>query len=773
MSEGNMISRLRKVDAAERIDIIEKLYAKNILFFKERYPQIVALFRKVKCPYHIDLTGEFLSIIQTSTGLLSHPKIGLDLFSETLGDWVHDTWVDLFNFRVVAPERYPVHHQPIKDMHRGLMSRFPDYLVAFAQGKINLKELQDDRRFSPPVVFLGVFHGLQIDFFLSRTEVTSLLLIEPEPERFEVSCYFLDYEALYNRFEHIQISVGEDVDAQPIRDFFSSYRVSPQMWARILPAYASSQHMPFLESFKMHQTTLASVIYPVEFEMLGIQHVLQNIALKTPLLSRFPKLSRKSKIALVATGPSLDNDLQWLKKNQDKLLVFAVASAVSALNAHGIRVDIQFTLEVNMLVQTAIHLEMARDIPVIAPAKINKQTSDYFGGNIYICATDDKAMPFEFTAKVPLAAPSTTNFALSFACLCEPKEIYLLGCDFGYHSLDKHHSASSSYKDNCFGNYAEKMSQMMVASNFTTRGMTQSNPFLSHTRLVVENAIRTLGTNISFFNLSDGAKVEGARSKRSKRIRLSFYKEKGKDIRRILDVFIPPQEGVNYHKYSIEGQFVVEQLKEEVLRTVTLDDFSWATFVSAIDRVVYDSIKKCQLSDSDLRPDVFSRILIDLLCTWYSTIIFFDNEQQVEQVYREGLNLLTEAMDVITWVEDKEFIGELLQKIPSKIKKGTPYDMSFSQSMNKVVLELIQMGRSRKGDMEKDMSARILIDHLASWYSKILMAGNSNMQVQRNHDAVTLLKENINRMIKRDYEVSQETVAFFMKELKSPFEEST
>lgn len=772
MPEKNMIERLRDADIAGRVQIIEDQYKKNTAFLKKRFPATAALFKHVNCPYRIDLTDSFLSIVHTTSNELCHPAAGLDIFAETLGEWVHDTWVDLFNFRVVTNDNYPVHQKPIKEMHRELMCKFPEYVVRFAQKRINLKELKGGKRFSPPVVFSGIFHGLHIDYFLSRTEVSSLLLVEPEPERFEVSCYFLDYEKIFDRFENVQISVGDDVDSQPIRGFFSSYRVSQQMWVRVLPGYASEKHKSFIESFRMHQTTLASVIYPIEYEMLGIQHAVQNIREKLPLLSMYPKLSRKSKIAIVATGPSLDNDLPWLKKNRDKLIIFAVTSAVSSLTSAGIKPDIQFTLEMNMLMETVMDLELSCDIPTIAPLKANKQTVDYFNDKIHLCATKDKASPVDATCTVPNTAPSTTNFVFSFACLCKPKEIFMLGCDFGYHSLDQHHSRTSVYKNDSFPTQVKGMSQIMMVSNFNKDEFVQSNPFLSHTRLAVENAIRAVGNSVKITNVSDGVKVSGARCKRSKRIKLNFYKDKGNDLRKILHAFKPAEEGGNYQQYQNSGDALLQKLKEEVISAVTLDIFSWTEFSSVIDAVVHESVEKCRCSETDLRIDIFSRLLIDLLSTWYSTIIFFDDEERVEEVYREGLSLFTQAVGTFQWVDDSEFLNAIQRTIPDQVEKEQVDALFSSRDFVLALHELTTKARSKEGELKKDMCCRLLIDHLASWYAKVIATRNLNLVKERNYKTIRLLTKEINQMIKGSGEGSVDEVAELVLTLKTALEES-
>ena len=53
-------------------------------------------------PFHIHVTDDFLTITNTETGELCHPELGLDRFTEALGNWTSSAWIDMIGGSAVT-----------------------------------------------------------------------------------------------------------------------------------------------------------------------------------------------------------------------------------------------------------------------------------------------------------------------------------------------------------------------------------------------------------------------------------------------------------------------------------------------------------------------------------------------------------------------------------------------------------------------------------------------------------------------------------------------
>ncbi len=651
-----MIDRLRALSPEERPVLLRETYESNIAFFRQHYPHLLALIQQQKCPYQLNVTSEFLSITHEKTGELAHPKAGLDLFAAMMGDWVHDTWIDLCNFKVPAMDLYPLHGEPLRNLYRELLMEFPETLIRFSNKEVNLKELPDGRRFSPPVIFLGIFHGLHIDYYLSRTEVSHILLVEPDTQRFEVSCYFLDYRQITNGSD-VVFSLGPDPQSEAIRLFFSNYHISRSLWARVLPAYEHEAAPHMIESFRMHQVTMSNVVFPLDRDYDALRQADVNLRQKRLLLTSRPRLSPGSRIAVVASGPSLDQDIDWLRENQDRLIILAVFSAVKPLLRQGIRPDFQVTME------TVLHEEGLRnplgldpDIPVIAGCNAPASIVRYFK-KLFLCGIGDKVAPVRFSLPLHRVLPSSTSMAFSFASLCAPAEIFLAGCDFGYLSTGHTHAGNTIYDRNpsekddvVVSDYLDKMQQIVVEANFKSseRQFVTSTPFLSHVRIVVEQSIARM-PRTKIYNLSDGARVRGAKPKRSGTIKLKKYAGKADDVHRICESFRPAEKGLNWKPYKKKSSDLVQDFKKDVLRGLSLDEFSWKEFNLSVDRAVFDALAAHRENDLDRRPEVFVLFILHLLTAWYKVALFSDHVEQTEEIHKAGLEKLETIFKQLSW----------------------------------------------------------------------------------------------------------------------------
>lgn len=648
----DIIQQLRSALPSARPALLESMYRKNISFFSSRYPEIICFLEHEKCPYRIDITDTFVAVIDERTDLPAHPEVGLDHFAELLGSQNHETWIDLFNFEMPMLKSYPKHHAIVQDFRDELHRAFPALTDRLAGGRINLKQIDTERVFSPPVVFLGIFHGLHIAHYLQNTCLTTALFIEPQPERFEVSCYFLDYTELDRQFGTLYLAIGEKTTSPAIESFFSLLRITPLLWSRVLCGYAFENAHFFIEAIKSLQVTNTNMLFPLDNEYTSFMHGAINLSSEIPLLTKKANVSRQCKIAIVATGPSLDNDLQWLKNNHDKIIVFSVHSAVKVLRDNGIIPDFQFNLDavINYDFKKTHHL--FPEIPLITDYKAPPHILNDFAQPL-LCADTHKNSLVHFLTSLAYTHPSTTNLAFAFACFLQPQVIYLLGCDFGYRSLSRDHATGSFYEE-CrrYGqsvSYAEEALQSLVEPNFAGTDPVQTISQHLRTRIVMEKCIAAHAPLLKIYNFSDGAKISGAIPQKSSEIFLTKYTNKKKDIKKVLGAFSPAREHINWCTYAETGVARLQRLKTKLLAVLTIENFCWQDFSKAIDSALYVALYSNREDENDQRMDIYYRVLNDVLCQWYRCLILFDDLDQAEKIFRSGLYLLQQALEKLEW----------------------------------------------------------------------------------------------------------------------------
>lgn len=648
----SFLHTLRHAKPEKRVSIVTKRYEDNISFFKQEYPEIIDFLDGGRCPYHLNLTPTFFDLVHTSANSLCHSAAGLDYDAEQAGQYDHPSWIDLHNFRLQTDPKFPLHHRPIETLRNRLAEEFSDCHERIVAGKIPVQAETDGNRFTPPAVFLGIFDGLHIDHFLSENAVPALLLVEPDPERFEASLYFVDYTDLQRRFGTLYLAIGNDPGSMAIRNFFFLHRIHARMWARLFISYPFPGSEYFVETIRRYQQAWSDIFFPLDIEYAGLVNGRHNIARSLPVLSSTPRLSEKSCIAIVASGPSLAEDLEWLRANRLRIIIFAVHTAVRVLREKGIIPDFQVNIDTDRPEEIVRALRLYREIPLIADHRVGKLFLDAVETSL-LCVERAKPATVDFTVTLEDTHPSTTNLAVSFACACRPSTIILIGCDFGYKSAGQTHVSGSIYsRIDAEGAEPREISpyEGAAAPNFPESQTVYANSFLTYARLAVENAIHRHGEDIRFVNFSDGAGIWGAEAMRSKDFVLpsGFGDKQAEDVRRIRNSFRPAGENVNWRRFDKPAGELSKLFRQETLTALSLEDFTRTKFARSVDAALDIALKKCVSQENDHRLSAYTKLFSDLLSIWTCYMLATSSLDEAETVYRKGRELLEEVFAEIS-----------------------------------------------------------------------------------------------------------------------------
>ena len=537
-------------------------------------------------------------------------------------------------------------------MEKVLRDLLPEAATHLEAGQLSLPREADGKIFTPPVVFFGIFHGLHIDTFLSHTHQARVLLLEPDITRFEVSCYFLDYEEIARRLGGLPLNLGRELDPGILHWFHSGDKVSTRLWFRILPGYDHEALHDARSALSLQQRAYTHIVTSLDQELRGIANGYNNLKPQFHHLIAKPVVPGFGKVAIVASGPSLTADLAWLKQNQGSLVIFAVHSSVRVLRKHGIRPDFQFSLDMHLTEETVSALELFPDAPLIAYCKSSFKLLEGIK-QVFLVAERDMPNPVDFSVTLTGTHPSTTNLALAFARLCDFREIYLLGVDLGFKDAGKQHVSGSHHGTSV----SDTSDTVPVSANFAETGTIFTRPFWNQVRLAIEHVIRDCSNIATVFNLSDGAKIHGCRTARSSQVRFSGDSGKEKVIRAIIGGFHPVEAGVTYMAYPVSGSQLTREFVQNVIAGLQRTPENRLAFAQAIDTLLGDVIQKSMKRSYCLRMVVYLRMVVDLLTTWYRYVLVCGDQSEFSLAYRRGLEVLTETLKELEWpdnvLEDK------------------------------------------------------------------------------------------------------------------------
>lgn len=254
---------------------------------------------------------------------------------------------------------------------------------------------------------------------------------------------------------------------------------------------------------------------------------------KVSAFLRNQKSHRNIPIFIIASGPSLENDIDVIRELQSNAIVLSVASALRPLLDHGITPDFHVELENVYITPKLIELSKDYDISkirLIAAAAVETEVLDYFDHAILYAREALSSYPIFATGldeTLRLPGPTASNAALSFALESGFKDIYLFGLDLGTRDPSRHHTRGSFYDTDDAPEHLDKYN-IEIPGNFTDMVWT-SRAFLS-AQINADDLIRTVGQNASVKNCSDGARLPHAKPLRANGIEIAVQEDKAEAI---------------------------------------------------------------------------------------------------------------------------------------------------------------------------------------------------------------------------------------------------
>jgi len=232
----------------------------------------------------------------------------------------------------------------------------------------------------------------------------------------------------------------------------------------------------------------------------------------------------KTPVFVVSAGPSLDQDLDFIRDNADKAIVISTGTALRSLLVNGITPDFHIESENIHLYSTINQLVQDYDLSsicLVAPVDADSHGVQFFDDIVYFFR--DGLSPYPLFCRsdentIPGSGPLVINASFSFAIEIGAKDIYLFGADFGVRGEGLDHAKDNvRFTEGALVGYVQKYN-FLVPANFEGQFYSSSNLILGLKHMSARILFCDHGRR--FFNCSDGARIEGAAPVRASDIRL-------------------------------------------------------------------------------------------------------------------------------------------------------------------------------------------------------------------------------------------------------------
>lgn len=516
--------------------------AKNSSFFKHSNPRMYSLLTRKPSYYQLYIGEDGINIYNISTKSFVYPQIdGKHRLIEVSKEYAKNPpsnplWRFYNNNNAISrmdEDRFP--------QTSAIQNRIVDMILQKESLHIGIAHLPP--KILPVTNILGLGAGLFLEYILREFDyIHTLLIYEESYDFFRISCCFIDYERLFSRMDKgaLYLFVEDIIDRKLVKTFFSRRRISSNYIRLELTMYETPKINKIKRIIELEQNSNSRGWGTFEDELIGVRNSKKNLQSVGEKL-KYPVLEKRAKVdcplCVVGSGPSLDDLLPFIKRNEERMIILSCGTALKPLRNYGIKPDFQVELERLPFLKKILEDSRLEDTPLIAANVVDSSTLEA-AKESYIFMRASSAPTYMYRPKFMLedSFPFVGNVGLSLA-LAFSKEVYLCGLDMGYKKGRSKHAKNSFYGEE---DSTLPPEAIPVRGNFSDD--IYSTSIFALSREFAELAIAK-NRDSKVYNLSDGAYISGAEPKRQSNIRFKKI-DKQKAINSIKRSFSRDKESI-------------------------------------------------------------------------------------------------------------------------------------------------------------------------------------------------------------------------------------
>jgi len=383
-------------------------------------------------------------------------------------------------------------------------------------------------------IMLGVGLGYQIEEFFRQKKVQNFLFCEPSCDVFYAMLHCIELKPIIESCKALGGAVtftigGHALDpVSAIGRFFQSSGHAHIARFYIFKHYDSVTNDETIEQLKQLGYRLLYGWGFMEDEIIGLRHTLANIQSGykvCKIKNEFTNKNPQRPVFIAANGPSIDYSMNFLRENQNELIIISCGTTLKALLKNNITPDIHVEMERPKIMveyiegiekqqeQSSVKL---KDIQIVALNTVHPEVLAKFKSPLLLTKNADVGGMFIQSidklgqyAITQYPNPSCVNSAMELVTLLGFKEVYLLGTDFGYASKEHHHSKDSVYYDKDY--QLKDAMDALITDDISRKGNFRESVYTSHiydsTRINLEFLL-SKNRDVNVYNTADGAFIQ-------------------------------------------------------------------------------------------------------------------------------------------------------------------------------------------------------------------------------------------------------------------------
>lgn len=513
------------------------------LFLSERFKANIQCFKQ----YLPDIASEFENYISKTPMKIVCDKNGIPnlLFLQNNELFFKDS--DPINFckrQVNVLISGQASHRKFKG---GISSEgcFQDKYLShiISEAKFDSQEFEPIKKvgYIPTAIIFGIGLGYQIAELLEQIDVQNLILIEPDKDIFFASLYTFDWVNLLDYFSEnklgLKIITEDETCKNEVLNFINNHGKFLASNVIYYVHYKTDKIKELRKDIEKELTYIPSAMGFIDDYLYGISHGCYSILHKKNFITKYelPRDTLEYPVFVIGSGPSLDNDLSFIAKNQDKAIIIACGTAIDALYHYGVKPDFYANTErvpeIAQALETIPDKDFFDDIILLSSEVCHPLTVNKFKITALFGKADEPLYKYlienypqyQSIQYVTSMNPLVGNMGVAAAVYIGFKNLYLFGIDCGT-VIKGHMHSNKTTLYNEYG-YSDDVSayksSLVVEGNFEktcgTNGLFQMS-----IRKIEEILKLNVNSGIKCFNCSNGCKIQYTIPSRSSQLETEF-----------------------------------------------------------------------------------------------------------------------------------------------------------------------------------------------------------------------------------------------------------
>ncbi|MFD2671981.1 motility associated factor glycosyltransferase family protein [Marinicrinis sediminis] len=372
----------------------------------------------------------------------------------------------------------------------------------------------------PYILFYGFGLGYHVRVFIERYPEKWIFIHEPDEQMMSRSISYTDITSILHHPRLKMMTVGNDANQFRLMVHYLHTYVNDSLSVVTLPFYLDHTYDEVEDYLEQARETLfqykANLDTRTIYQHNWTQNALYNLkaTLMTPSIRELEGRMSGMPAIIVGSGPSLEEDIVWLKEFKKHAIIISAGSSIQALVKHGIEPHLAISIDGGEVNGNVYADPETRKAPLLYAPTVHYSVIDQKqSGLIHVLFNSDAVTAYhlgEAEEEVIFHSTATvTGTAIQAAAYFGCETVLLIGQDLSYPN-DQVYAANvkhldQSITDKVYAGADQYVENVQGSLNRTTLNMTV---LLRD----IENVI-ALYPQITFYNLSKiGAVIAGTTS---------------------------------------------------------------------------------------------------------------------------------------------------------------------------------------------------------------------------------------------------------------------